>query len=54
MRRGRPFRDGAEALAQAAPVSPDPLVHGEGGHTRVYWNDHTLEMLDWLTGSLRA
>ncbi|MBS2938361.1 hypothetical protein KDN32_11465 [Nocardioides sp. J2M5] len=47
-----PFRDGAAALAETAPVAPDPWVTGDGGHTRAYWNDHTLEMLDWLTGTL--
>lgn len=44
-----PFADGAAALAEAAPVAPDPVVlDDEGGHTRAYWNDHTLEMLAWL------
>jgi len=47
-----PFRDGALALADAAPVAPDPWISGEGGHTRVYWNDHTLEMFDWLARKL--
>jgi len=40
-----PFREGALALADGAPVAPDPWVSGEGGHTRAYWNAHTLEML---------
>ena len=47
-----PFRDGALALADAAPVAPDPWISGEGGHTRAYWNDHTLEMFDWLVRKL--
>lgn len=29
-----------------------PWVTGDGGHTRAYWNDHTLAMLDWLVGVL--
>lgn len=44
-----PFADGAAALAAAAPRPPDPVVlDDDGGHTRAYWNDHTLEMLRWL------
>ncbi len=44
-----PFADGAAALAAAAPAAPDPSVLTEpGGHTRAYWNDHTLAMLAWL------
>lgn len=47
-----PFRDGAEALAAAAPTPPDPWVGGPGGHTRVYWNAQTVDMLVWLTSNL--
>lgn len=47
-----PFHDVAVALAGAAPVAPDPHVGGDGGHTRVYWNGHTLEMLDWIARQL--
>jgi len=47
-----PFRDGALALADAAPVAPDPWIAGNGGHTRAYWNDHTLEMFDRLAREL--
>jgi len=47
-----PFRTGAVALADAAPVAPDPWIAGDGGHTRAYWNDHTLEMFDWLAREL--
>jgi predicted esterase len=47
-----PFRDGALALAAAAPAPPDPWIGGDGGHTRAYWNDHTLGMLDWLAREL--
>jgi hypothetical protein len=46
-----PFRDGADALLAAAPP-PDRAVAGEGGHTRVYWNDQTVAMLRWLTTTL--
>jgi predicted esterase len=47
-----PFRDGALALAEAAPVAPDPWVGGDGGHTRAYWNNHTLGMFDRLAREL--
>ena len=47
-----PFHDGAVALADAAPVAPDPWVGGDGGHTRAYWNGHTLAMLTWLSTTL--
>ena len=46
-----PFRDGADALLEAASP-PDRSVAGDGGHTRVYWNDHTVEMFRWLTTTL--
>ncbi len=46
-----PFHDGARALVAAAP-EPETFVEGPGGHTRVYWNDHTLDMLGWLATTL--
>jgi pimeloyl-ACP methyl ester carboxylesterase len=46
------FHDGAVALAGAAPTPPDPWVQGEGAHTRVYWNAHTLQMLHFLAPTL--
>jgi hypothetical protein len=47
-----PFHDGALALADDAPRAPDPWVQGDGGHTRVYWNDHTVEMMRFLSDNL--
>jgi dienelactone hydrolase len=47
-----PWHDGAIALSQQAPTPPDPWVQGEGGHTRIYWNAHTLEMMHFLAGHL--
>jgi Putative esterase len=47
-----PWHDGAIALAEQAPTPPDPWVQGEGGHTRIYWNDHTIEMMQFLAGHL--
>jgi hypothetical protein len=47
-----PWHDGAVALAEKAPTPPDPWVQGDGGHTQVYWNDHTLEMMQFLAAHL--
>jgi hypothetical protein len=47
-----PFHDGAIALSEKAPTPPDPWVQGEGGHTRVYWNDHTVDMMRSLAAHL--
>ena len=47
-----PFREGADALGAALPTPPDPDVAGPGGHTRIYWNDQTLDMLAWVTSHL--
>jgi dienelactone hydrolase len=50
--RQDPFHDGAVALADEAPTAPDPWVQGDGGHTRIYWNDHTVDMMRFLAGRL--
>lgn len=47
-----PWHDGAIALSEQAPTPPDPWVQGEGGHTQAYWNDHTLEMMQFLAAHL--
>jgi hypothetical protein len=47
-----PFHDGALALADAAPTAPEPWVEGDGGHTRVYWNDHTIDAMRFLADHL--
>ncbi len=49
-----PYTDASVALAEQAPVAPDPWVQGTGGHTWVYWNDQTLDMLGWITGVFEA
>jgi hypothetical protein len=30
------------------PVPPEVTTYAEGGHTRVFWNDHTLDALAWM------
>lgn len=47
-----PCHDGAVALAEQAPTPPDPWVQGEGAHTRLYWNAHTLAMMQFLAHTL--
>ena len=44
-----PYSDASVALAEQAPVAPDPWVQGTGGHTWTYWNDQTLDMFGWIT-----
>lgn len=46
-----PYSDASVALSEQAPVAPDPWVQGTGGHTWVYWNDQTVDMLGWLAGA---
>jgi S-formylglutathione hydrolase FrmB len=29
-------------------------VQGTGGHTWIYWNNQTLDMLGWITGAFEA
>ena len=46
------FVEGARAVADALPRRPEVAVFEPGGHTRVFWNDHTLPALEWLTSHL--
>ena len=48
------FVDAVRALGDALPVPADPEVYAQGRHTRVFWNDHTLEAFNALAGWLRA
>jgi len=29
-------------------VEPEVVTFADGAHTRVFWNDHTLDAFDWL------
>ena len=49
-----PYSVASIALAEQAPVAPDPWVQGTGGHTWVYWNNQTLDMFGWLAGSFAS
>ncbi len=46
------FRPAVEELLDVLPVEPELVSLGDGAHTRVYWNDHTLEAMDWVAGHL--
>ena len=47
-----PFRPAVGELLDVLPVEPELLSLSGGEHSRVYWNDHTLEMFDWVTSQL--
>lgn len=46
------FYDDVRAVIARLPTPPEVAVYAEGGHTRVFWNDHTLDALGWLAGRL--
>jgi S-formylglutathione hydrolase FrmB len=46
------FVAGTRAVADALPTRPEVSVFEPGGHTRVFWNDHTLAAFDWLAAHL--
>lgn len=46
------FADGASDIAAHLPRPAEVESFGNGGHTRQYWNDHTLEMLRWIGSHL--
>ncbi len=48
-----PFVGGVRALVEELPTPPQVLTLAEGGHTRVFWNDHTPEAFAWLARKLR-
>jgi hypothetical protein len=47
-----PFAAGTRALAEGLPTPPEVVTIADGGHTRVFWNGHTLDALGWLAGKL--
>jgi len=46
------FYPAVRAVADRLPQPPDPAVYEHGRHTRVFWNDHTLEAFAWLAAAL--
>jgi S-formylglutathione hydrolase FrmB len=47
-----PFRDDVVAFVDALPEPPEVESYGPGGHTRVYWNDQTLDAFAFLARHL--
>lgn len=46
------FYDDVREVVRRLPVPPEIEGYAEGGHTRVFWNDHTVDALGWLAGVL--
>ena len=46
------FFDAVSELAETMPTAPDIASFSPGGHTRVYWNDQTVEALTFLASHL--
>jgi enterochelin esterase-like enzyme len=46
------FYDDVRAVAGRLPDAPEVAVYDQGGHTREFWNDHTLDAFTWLAGRL--
>ena len=47
-----PFAPAVDALLDVLPQPPELVSLGAGEHSRVYWNDQTLDAFDWLSGRL--
>jgi S-formylglutathione hydrolase FrmB len=41
-----------QALVEALPHEPEIWSYGPGGHTRIYWNDQTLQAFEFLASYL--
>ena len=46
------FYDDVRAVVERLPSDPEAGTYAEGGHTRVFWNDHTVDALGWLGSTL--
>ncbi len=46
------FYDDIRAIAGRLPTTPELATYAAGGHTRLFWNDHTIGALTWLAGHL--
>lgn len=47
-----PFVEGSRRLVAALPARPGLVTFAPGGHTRAFWNAHTLDAFDWLARRL--
>lgn len=46
------FYDDVVAVADRLPTPPEVASYAAGGHTRVFWNDHTVDAFRWLSSHL--
>ena len=46
------FYGAVQALVEVLPEEPEIVRYGSGGHTRVYWNDQTIEAFTFLASHL--
>lgn len=46
------FYDDVREVVGRLPGAPEIERYAEGGHTRVFWNDHTVDALGWLAAGL--
>jgi pimeloyl-ACP methyl ester carboxylesterase len=46
------FYGPVQSLVEALPEEPEIVSYGPGGHTRVYWNDQTLDAFAFLASHL--
>lgn len=46
------FYDDVRDVVDRLPTAPEIATFEAGGHTRVFWNDHTLDAFQWLAASL--
>lgn len=46
------FYDDVLAVAERLPTPPEIASYAEGGHTRAFWNDRTIDAFRWLSGHL--
>ena len=42
------FYDDVRSVVDGLAEEPEITVYEDGGHTRVFWNDHTLDAFAWL------
>jgi enterochelin esterase-like enzyme len=47
------FYPAVRALVDELPRRPEVATFADGGHTRNFWNDHTLDAFSWLSGHLQ-
>lgn len=51
---GDGFYDDVRDVVGRLPDEPELEVYEDGGHTRVFWNDHTLQAFAWMAEHLSA